>query len=78
MQTVVHSHNLAKGRILNNCPFCGKMPVLNGVSVKMHPVLLFLYSGQRLDSDWACPSCYSVFDKDNNLIVMGKIDDWQD
>lgn len=73
MQASIYDKDWAKDKTMNNCPFCESMPVLNGAPVKMNPILGFLYSGQVMGDDWACPTCNSVFDKDNNLIVMGKL-----
>lgn len=77
-QTKIYSHNWGEGKNLDNCPFCGKLPILNAAPLKMQPILSCLYMGIAFESDWACPSCGSIFDKDNNLLVMGKINGWDE
>ena len=78
MHPKIYSQNWGEGRNLDNCPFCGRLPMLNAVPVKMSPISSCLYVGLSFESDWACPSCGSIFDKDNNLLVMGKINEYTD
>ncbi len=73
----IYQHNWAQGKILNNCPVCGLMPTVGGIPVKKAPILSFLYIHPGLESDWECPHCGSIFDKDNNLQVMGVLNEWE-
>ncbi len=72
----IYHRNWAQGKRLNNCPFCGLMPTVEGVPVRKSPILSFLYTHAFLEADWACPHCGSIFDKDNNLQVMGVLNEW--
>lgn len=78
METVSYPHNWGEGKNLDNCPFCNKLPTSNTAPIKVQPIFLFPYMGVSPGADWACPSCGSIFDKNNNLLVMGKVSDWAD
>ena len=76
--TIVYKKNWAQGRILNNCPVCDRMPIMDGAPVRAHPTMGFLYHGPSMHLHWACPVCGSIFDNDNNLILMGRIPMYED
>ena len=71
-------HGWAKNEILSNCPVCDLLPLAGGEPIKRHPLMGFLYAGTSLTPSWSCPTCGSVFDGENNLLVMGKPPAWPD